>query len=120
MRKIILSVILITILLLSISVFFFLDIASTLFAMATRPGFVERNRFVAPLFDQGYGGFLWALGLKYAPLVPVVVAIALKPQGTRFDIPVKVAKLGVLTGLIAVNLIYAFIVFHNAAILLRW
>ena len=107
-----------TILLLSISVFFFLDITSTLFAMATMPGFVERNIVVAPLFDQGYAGFLRALVLKYAPLVPVVVAIVLKPRGTRFEITIKVAKLGVLTGLLAVNLIYAFIIFHNTSILL--
>lgn len=101
-----------------LSVLFLLDVISTLVAINGMPGFIELNVIVAPLFDRGFEGFLLALALKYYLLLPVAVVISLKPYGTKFDVVVRVAKLGVLTGLIAGNLLYTFIVMHNAALLL--
>ena len=101
-----------------LAIFFFLDVTTTLFALSSMSGFVERNVIVARLFDKGYEGFLWALALKYYPLLPVALVIHLKPQGTRFEVAIRVAKVGVLTGLTAANFIYAFIVLHNLTVLL--
>jgi len=101
-----------------LGVFFFLDVTTTLFAFSTMSGFVEMNIIVSRLFEKGYTGFLWALALKYYPLLPVALVIYLNPHGTRFDLQIRVAKVGVLTGLTAANFIYVFIVSHNLALLL--
>lgn len=101
-----------------LAIFFFLDVTTTLFALSTMSGFVERNIIVSRLFDRGYVGFLWALALKYYPLLPVALVIHLKPTGTRFEVAIRVAKIGVLTGLTAANLIYIFIVLNNLTVLL--
>ncbi len=109
-----------TIALAFLSTFYFLDVVSTLIAMNSFPGFVERNKVVAALFDRGFVGFLWAMALKYYPLMPVAVIIYLRPFGARSEIPVRVLKLGVLAGLVAGNFLYAFIVAYNASLLIGW
>ncbi|MBI2185034.1 MAG: hypothetical protein HYU39_08770 [Thaumarchaeota archaeon] len=98
---------------------FFLDIVTTLVAMSTRPGFVERNMIAATLFERGFQGFLAALALKYYPLLPVAVVTCLKPQGNRFDLGIRMVKVGVLVGLIAGNVLYVFITINNLLHLLR-
>lgn len=101
----------------TLSIFFFLDVISTLIAMSMHPGFVERNVIAAALFGRGYEGFIVAMALKYYPLLPVAAIVCLKPRGTRFEVAIKTVKLGALTGLVAGNFVAAFIVVHNLSLL---
>ena len=101
-----------------LGIFYFFDVASTMLALASMSGFVEQNALVASLFGRGYEGFIWAMALKYFPLLPAAAVTYLKPQGSKSEFILKVAKLGVLAGLIAANFMYAFIVVHNASLIM--
>jgi hypothetical protein len=96
-------------LLLALVLLDFLDISLTLSAIYQGPMFTEFNRIASALFDLKFLGFLVALILKYIILLPIGYGVLMGERSNR-PVQVRVVKLGTLAGLVAADLLMAYIV----------
>lgn len=97
----------------------FFDVATTLLAINAGPPFVELNPIASNLFRHDFSGFLTALGLKYAPIVPLAYATFLPPQGRRV-VALRIVKVSAFVALVAAVLFYFGVVGSNALNLVRY
>ncbi len=95
--------------------FFVLDVITTLTAKAMFPSFVEKNVIVAPLLGVGFAGFLFALAIKYLPILPIALILHLRHDKTQHPTAIRVIKLGGLAGILAGNFLYTMILANNLA-----
>ncbi|HXW37010.1 MAG TPA: DUF5658 family protein [Nitrososphaerales archaeon] len=90
----------------------FVDVLSTLAALATGPPFYEINPIASGLFRGGFNGFLLALFLKYLPLAPILFVVFLH-DSTKRPVEVRTLKFGVLAMLCAADVFYLAVVINN-------
>lgn len=97
----------------------FFDALTTLFAISLGPSFVELNPIASGLFRLDFLGFIAALGLKYAPLIPLVYVTFLPPTG-KHVLAVRVVKVSTLVALVAADVFYLAVVGSNSLNLLHY
>ena len=93
-----------------------LDIVSTLYALSLGPAFFELNPIAAGLFRRGFVGFLFALVLKYVPLVPLGYGVLLREKDGN-QVQVRAVKMGILVVLGAADVFYLAVAISNVATL---
>ena len=89
-----------------------LDVFTTLLAIRAGPSFVELNPIASSLFGLSFSGFLLALMLKFAPLVPLSYATFVKESPNR-PMAFRVVKVSALIALAAADIFYIFVVGSN-------
>ncbi len=94
----------------------FFDALSTLVAIHSGPSFVELNPIASQLFRLSFSGFVVALGLKYAPIAPLIYATYLKDTGTR-PVVFRVVKVSAFVALSAADIFYLAVVGLNVTTL---
>jgi hypothetical protein len=97
----------------------FLDVLSTLTAFAVTPYFVEMNPIVSGLLYLGFAGFLVALLLKYAPIIPLVYAVFARDRADRHPVGIRITKISAFIVLVASDVFYVYVVGSNLGSLLR-
>jgi len=97
----------------------FVDVLSTLTALKVTPYFVELNPVVSGLLYMGFGGFLIALLLKYAPIIPLLYAVFASDRADRHPLGIRMVKVSAFVVLIAANVFYVYVVGSNLVSLLR-
>jgi hypothetical protein len=97
----------------------FFDALSTLVAIHSGPSFVELNPIASQLFRLSFGGFVLALGLKYAPVVPLLYATYVKDRGSR-PVVLRVVKVSAFVALVAADIFYVAVVGSNISTLARF
>jgi hypothetical protein len=97
----------------------FLDILSTLVALRITPYFVELNPIASGLFYLGFGGFLMALLLKYAPILPLAYAVFTRDASGRHPMGIRMVKVIAFVVLVVTNAFYVYVVGSNFGSLLR-
>jgi len=97
----------------------FVDVLSTLVALKITPFFVELNPIAAGLFYMGFGGFLIALLLKYAPIVPLLYAVFASDSAGRHPMGIRMIKISAFMVLVAADVFYVLVVGSNLGSLLR-
>ncbi|MDA4123938.1 MAG: DUF5658 family protein [Thaumarchaeota archaeon] len=90
----------------------FFDALSTLIAIHSGPTFVELNPIASQLFRLSFDGFVVALGLKYAPIAPLIYATYLKDKGTR-PVVFRIVKVSAFVALAAADIFYVAVVGSN-------
>lgn len=96
----------------------FVDVVSTLAALNFPTIFSELNPIAAGLFQLKFLGFLLALTLKYAPLIPIGYGVFLREPQAR-SAQVRAVKIGTLVVLVTANIIYIAIATNNLSYLAR-
>ena len=91
----------------------FLDTYSTILAIGAVATFSELNPIAAALFGQGFWGFLTALILKYAPILPIFYAVFIQDKSGQHEYGIRLVKFSALIALVASNMIYLYIVVLN-------
>jgi hypothetical protein len=97
----------------------FIDVISTLVALHATPYFVELNPIVSGLLYVGFAGFLIALVLKYAPIIPLVYAVFARDRANKHPMGIRMIKISALIALVAANVFYVLVVGSNLGNLLR-
>ena len=97
----------------------FFDAVTTLVAISLGPSFVELNPIASGLFRLDFFGFLAALGLKYAPLIPLVYVTFLPPT-EKHVLAVRVFKVSAFVALVAADVFYITVVGSNSLNLLHY
>jgi len=97
----------------------FLDAMTTLVAISLGPSFVELNPIASGLFRLDFPGFIGALALKYAPIVPLVYATFL-PSDTKRTLALRIVKVSTLVALAAAVVFYSAVVGSNSLNLVRY
>lgn len=97
----------------------FADVVLTLVALSVGPPLVELNPIASALFQREFGGFLFALGLKYVPVL-LIAYFALMGDRPARPVRIRAMKLGALVGLVASVILSALIVANNALNLLAY
>ncbi len=90
----------------------FFDALTTLLAIHVGPTFVELNPIASGLFRLDFAGFMLALVLKYLPVVPLVYATFLKPEGVK-PLTLRVVKVSAFVALVAADIFYGVVVGSN-------
>lgn len=90
----------------------FFDALSTLVAIHSGPSFVELNPIASQLFRLSFIGFVVALGLKYAPIAPLIYATYLKDKGSR-PVVFRIVKVSAFVALAAADIFYIAVVGSN-------
>lgn len=98
----------------------FLDVLTTLVALSLQPIFVELNPIASGLFRLDFPGFLVALGLKYAPVVPLFYVVFLTYDGTKRVVPFRAVKIAALVALVGADIFYFAVVGSNSFNLLHY
>lgn len=96
-----------------------LDVMTTLVAINAGPAFMELNPIASGLFRLSFLGFVAALALKYAPLLPLAYATFLSDPGKR-PIAFRVVKVSVLVALVAADIFYFAVVGSNVRTLVAY
>ncbi len=91
----------------------FADVVLTLEGIMAGPSFTEYNKIAAALFDKQFVGFMAALGLKYAMLVPMSFCALISDRPSR-PVQIRMVKLAALVALVAANVFYAYVVGWDA------
>lgn len=91
----------------------FADVMLTLAALSVGPPLVELNPIASALFQRQFWGFVFALGLKYIPVLLIAYCVLIGDWPTR-PVRIRVLKLGVLVALIASVILSATIVTNDA------
>ena len=91
----------------------FLDIYTTSFAMSSPLIFHERNMFAARLFAMSFRGFLVALMMKFAPVIPPFYAVFVNDSHDRYAYQIKLVKVSALAALVAGDVFYGLVVLLN-------
>lgn len=91
----------------------FTDLVLTIAAYSTGPYFVELNLLASALFGRQFLGFVAAILLKYAVLVPIVYGVLVKDRPDR-PVQIRTVKLAVFVALVAANVVYGVIVAWNS------
>jgi len=97
----------------------FVDVLSTLVALKVTPFFVELNPIASGLFYMGFGGFLIALLLKYAPILPLLYAVFASDRAGRHPMGIRMVKISAFMVLVAADIFYVVVVGSNLGSLLR-
>ena len=97
----------------------FFDALTTLVAISLGPSFVELNPIASGLFRLDFPGFLAALGLKYAPIVPLMYVTFLPPT-SHHALAVRVVKVSAFVALVAADVFYLAVVGSNSFTLLHY
>jgi hypothetical protein len=91
-----------------------LDIASTIYGLKTIPFVYETNRIFAPLLHGMSGaGSAAAVFIKLIILVIPFMAVHYPVGKNRYELVLRVVKLGLLLGILSIIPLYAFIVAKN-------
>jgi hypothetical protein len=96
----------------------FFDATTTLVAINAGT-FVELNPIAKGLFQLNFPGFLVALVLKYAPMVPLAY-ITFLPDNSERPMPLRIVKVSALVALAASDIFYSVVVGSNSANLLAY
>lgn len=75
--------------------------------------FQERNLIAAKLFAMSFQGFVVALAMKFAPLLPLFYAVFENDSANRYPYQVRLVKVGALAALIAGDVFYVLVVLLN-------
>jgi len=91
-----------------------LDIASTIYGLKTVPFAYETNRIFAPLLHSMNGaGHAAAVFMKLIILVIPFMAVHYPLGKNRYELVLRVVKLGLLLGIASIIPLYTFIVARN-------
>jgi hypothetical protein len=97
----------------------FIDVLSTLVAFKATPYFVELNPIVSGLLYMGFSGFMIALLLKYAPIIPLLYASFARDTAGRHPMGIRMVKISAFVVLVAADVFYVYVVGSNLGSLLR-
>ena len=91
-----------------------LDIASTIYGLKTIPFAYETNKIFAPLLHSVSGaGSAAAVFMKLIILVIPFMAVHYPLGKNRYELVLRVVKLGLLLGIVSIIPLYTFIVVKN-------
>jgi len=91
-----------------------LDIVSTIYGLKTIPFAYETNRIFAPLLHSMSGaGSAAAVFMKLIVLVIPFMAVHYPVGRNRYELILRVIKLGLLLGIVSIIPLYTFIVAKN-------
>jgi len=91
-----------------------LDIASTIYGLKTIPFVYETNRIFAPLLHSMNGvGPAAAVFMKLIILVIPFMAVHYPVGKNRYELILRIVKLGLLLGIVSIVPLYTFIVAKN-------
>lgn len=96
----------------------FLDIYTTSIALSNPSVFWERNILAARLFTSYFGGFLFAVVIKFAPALPLSYAVFVG-DSQKYRYQVRIVKVSALAALAVGVAFYCIVVlFNNIPVLL--
>jgi Domain of unknown function (DUF5658) len=99
----------------------FLDVYMTTLAMSFGPVFHEENPVAAALFDSSFRGYLLAIVLKYAPVLPIFYVVFSDNRSADHQFGMKLLKFSVLVALAGADLFLFYVVgVHNLVALMHF
>lgn len=75
--------------------------------------FQERNMIAAKLFAMNFQGFLIALAIKFAPVLPLFYAVFVNDPQNKHPYQIRLVKVGAYAALVAGDLFYGTVVILN-------